>query len=166
MTKTAIDTMTIATEITRLESQRDALDQRWRRIRHAGVETPEQGRERDSELAAVEVQYRDVEVALARLHVEATERRLASVDDVDLEVMRRAEAEYQAAKTAYDEIMHLHQGAHRRRRDAEADLKHARRTLAEAEHALEQRRQRQAEVESRPVRGVLPAAMWIGDGRH
>ena len=163
MASTTIDT---ATEITRLESERDALDQKWRRLRHAGVETPEQGRERDLELAGVEVSYRDVEVQLARLHVESVERRLASVDDVDPDAMARAESEYQAAKVAYDEIMHLKQGAYRRRRDAEADLKHARRTLAEAEHTLEQRRQRQAEVESRPVRNVLPAAMWIGDGRR
>jgi len=163
MASTTIDT---ATEITRLETDRDALDKKWRRIRHAGVETIEQGRERDIELASVEVQYRETEAQLARLHVESCERRLASVDDVDPDALAQAEAEYAAAKAVVDELRALHLGAYRRRKDTEQDLKQARRTLAEAEHALEQRRQRQAEVEARPVRGPLPAAMWIGDGRR
>jgi len=162
MTK-RIDT---ATEITRLESQRDSLDQHWRRIRHAGISTPEERHALDTELATIELQYRETEAALARLHVESIERRLERIDDVDPDAMRQAEAQYLAAKAVYDEIMHRHQGAYRRRRDAEADLKLARRTLAEAEHALEQRRHRLAEVESRPVRNVLPAPMWIGDGRR
>jgi chromosome segregation ATPase len=163
MASTTIDT---AAEITRLESQRDSLDQRWRRLRHAGVQTPEQGRARDIELAAVEVQYRDVEVALARLHVESCERRLVSVDDVDAGALAQAQAEFDAARVALDSLLQLQHGAHVRRRDAEADLKQARRTLAEAEYALEQRRQRLAEAEARPVRRVLPAAMLIGDHRH
>ncbi len=159
-------TSDIATEIARLAAERDQIDLRWRRLRHAAVQSPEERHALNVELASLEVAFREKEAEIARLHVESLERRLAGIDDVDGDALSRAEAEYQAAKAVLDALRHLEHGAHVRRRDGGQDLKQARRTLAEAEHALEQRRQRQAEAEARPVRGPLPAALWIGDGRR
>ncbi len=156
----------IATEIVALEAERDQIDLRWRRLRHAAVQSPEERHALNVELASLEVAYREREAEIARLHVESLERRLAGIDDVDGDALSRAEAEYQVAKAAYDALRHLEQAAHVRRRDGEQDLKQARRTLAESEHALEHRRQRQAEVESRPVHVPLPPSLWIGDGRR
>ncbi len=156
----------IATEIAQLEAERDQIDQKWRRLRHATVRTPEERHALNTKLASLEVPFREVEATLARLHVEAVERRLAGIDDVDGDALARAEAEFLAARAVYDELRHLSQAAHVRRRDGEQDLKIARRTLVEAEAALEHRRQRQTELESRPVRGPLLAAQWVGDHRH
>ncbi len=156
----------IATEIVRLESERDAFDQKWRRLRHATVRSPEERRELDLELAGLEIGYRETDVALAQIHAESIERRIANIDGVDPDELARVEGDYLAVKAVYDQLRHLEQAAHARRRDGEQDLKQARRTLAEAEHALERRRQRHEELESRPVRGPMPVGLWIGDGRR
>lgn len=153
-------------EITRLEAERDEIDQRWRRLRQATVRTLEERRALDMELAGLEVQYREREAAIAVLHVAAVERRLSGIEDVDQDAMARAETEYLRAKAVYDELRARQHAAYVRRQDAERDLKAARQALSEAEYARERRREKLADVKARPARGLAPAAMWIGDGRR
>jgi chromosome segregation ATPase len=159
-------TTDIAGEVTRLEAERDQIDLRWRRLRHASVQTPQERRELDLELAGLEIGYRETDVALAQIHAESIERRIAGIEGVDPDALSKAEGDYLAVKAVYDQLRHLEQAAHVRRRDAAQDLRQAQRTLVEAEGALEHRRQRHEELESRPIRGPLPAALWVGDHRR
>ncbi len=156
----------IANEVALLESERAELDLHWRRLRYAAVASPEERHASDVALRALEVSYVAVEVALAKIHAESVERRLASIRDVDIDALSKAEADFQAAKTVHDELRNRAQAVYTRRRDAEADLKYAKRTLSEAEFTLQQRRQRQADTEARPIRRPLPAALWVGDHRR
>ncbi len=156
----------IATEVAQLEAERDAFDMKWRRLRHASVRTPQERRELDLELAGLEIGYRETDVALAQIHAESIERRIAGIEGVDADTLAKAEADYLAVKAVYDALRQQDHGAHVRRRDGEQDLKAARRALVEAEGSLEHRRQRHEELESRPIRGIVPSSMWIGDGRR
>ncbi len=155
----------IANEVALLESERAELDLHWRRLRTANVNSPEERRSLDNALRALEVAYAAAETALARLHVESIERRIAGIEDVEPGALNRAEADHIAAKSVHDELRNRAQGVHVQRRDAAQDLRQAQRTLVESEHALEHRRQRQAATEARPIRRPLPTAQWIGDGR-
>jgi septal ring factor EnvC (AmiA/AmiB activator) len=158
-------TSDIATEIVRLELERDEIDGHWRSLRYAAVNSPEERYALNTALAALEVAHAAASTALARLHVDALELRLASILEADHDALTRAEADHIAARLVFDELQQQHRAVHVQRRDAGQDLKAAQRTLAESEATLEHRRRRQAEAESRPIRGPLPAAMWVGDGR-
>ncbi len=159
-------TIDIAAEVARLEAERVTLDSHWQRLRYANVQSLEERHALNCELAGLEVAYFEAETALARLSVEAISRRLAGIAEADHDALTRAEADHIAALAVYDQLQQQHRAVHVRRRDAEYDLKAAQRTLTEAEGTLERRRRRQAEVESRPVRAPLPAALWVGDGRR